>query len=68
MGQGEVSQSKCMRAGTWAMACSCGIEDPETTKAGKGVGPEAGGYDGWASVDWGAVICGCVAFWGNSEC
>lgn len=67
-GQGKTSQSKCMWAGTWAMACGCETEDPETTKAGKGGGPEAGGHDAWASVvsDWGATMCGCVAFCENS--
>lgn len=68
IGQGKTSQSKCMWAGTWAKVWGWETEEPETTKVGKGGGPEAGGHDLWDSLvsGWAAVMCGCVAFCENS--
>lgn len=64
IGQGKTSQSKCMWAGTCAIVWGWETEEPETSKAGKGGGPEAGGEDLWASLvsSCGAVMCRCVSF------
>lgn len=63
MGQGKTSQSKCMWAGTWAIVWGWETDEPETTKAGEGGGPEAEGHDLLASLvsGWRAGMCGCVA-------
>lgn len=61
MGHGKTSQSKCMWAGTWAIAWGWETEEQEAAKAGKEGGPEAGGQSPWVSlvIGWGAVMCEC---------
>lgn len=67
-GQGKTSQSKCMWAGTWATVWGWETQEPDATEAGERGGPEAGGYDLWASLasGWGAMTCGWVSFPENS--